>query len=323
MDRIARIREMFHASGLGLEIGPSFNPIVPKSEGFNVEILDYADKDGLLKKYSGSDVDISAIESVDYVSDGRSMLEVIGQKARYDYIVASHVIEHAPDLAGFVSDCAELLKPDGVLVLAVPDKRFCFDALRPLSSLGQVLQAYAENRTRHALSSVFDHQSLFCKRSGVVGWGKSDTGTISFEYDLAYAKKMFDNAAVSGGYVDVHGWVFTPSSFRYIMKGLHDLRLIPLREGDFQESEYFEFFLTFGRDCGGCSVSYLELAERTTAELRSIHVRDQEGETPEIEILQRENVRLHRKIAHLKKYRDRRLKARLSRLYSRFGLDRS
>ena len=36
------IRALFDTSGRGLEIGPSYNPIMPKHRGFKVEIVDHA-----------------------------------------------------------------------------------------------------------------------------------------------------------------------------------------------------------------------------------------------------------------------------------------
>jgi 2-polyprenyl-3-methyl-5-hydroxy-6-metoxy-1,4-benzoquinol methylase len=47
---------------------------------------------------------------------------VIGERHRYDWIVASHVID-VPNLVAFLIDCEALLKPGASLVLAVPDKR--------------------------------------------------------------------------------------------------------------------------------------------------------------------------------------------------------
>jgi hypothetical protein len=49
---------------------------------------------------------------------------------RYSYIVASHVIEHTTDLLGFLVESEKRPRPEGVLVLTVPDKRFAFDVLR-------------------------------------------------------------------------------------------------------------------------------------------------------------------------------------------------
>jgi hypothetical protein len=49
MNRIDRIKSLFDVNKFGLEIGPSFNPIVPKSEGYNVEILDHLNRDQLIQ----------------------------------------------------------------------------------------------------------------------------------------------------------------------------------------------------------------------------------------------------------------------------------
>jgi len=168
MDRKERLLSLFDATGVGLEIGPSFNPLLPKRDGYDVETLDHLSAADLREKYKNASVDLSAIEEVDYLSDGGSIRELIGKPEHYDYIVASHVIEHTTDLLGFVSDCEQLLKRTGLLVLAVPDKRFCFDCLRPCSTSGQILQAHLEQRKRHTPGQVFDEIAYNCLGPGQV-----------------------------------------------------------------------------------------------------------------------------------------------------------
>jgi hypothetical protein len=41
MNRMEILRSFFKVSDFGLEIGPSYNPVAPKSQGYNVETLDY------------------------------------------------------------------------------------------------------------------------------------------------------------------------------------------------------------------------------------------------------------------------------------------
>jgi hypothetical protein len=96
---------MLRLDGYGLEIGPGYNPLVPKAEGFRVETADYTDAEGLRAKYKGNPhVDISRIESVDHVlNEGMTLAEKIGKPEAFDYVVASHVIEHTPDMLGFLS----------------------------------------------------------------------------------------------------------------------------------------------------------------------------------------------------------------------------
>ena len=122
----------------GLEIGPSHSPVAAKREGFNVRVLDHLDAAGLRAKYADHGVDVAAIEEVDYVWSGQPLEELVGE-ARFDWIIASHVIEHVPDLVGFLNSCGRILAPDGLLSLAIPDKRYCFDCQRENTALGRVI----------------------------------------------------------------------------------------------------------------------------------------------------------------------------------------
>jgi SAM-dependent methyltransferase len=123
-DRRDVILRHLDLDGLGLEIGPSHSPLLPKSQGYRVETIDHADANHLREKYRALGQDVGRIEEVDYVSGGGSIFETIGKPGRYDYIVASHVIEHIPDILGFLQDCERLLKPNGHVSLAVPEERF-------------------------------------------------------------------------------------------------------------------------------------------------------------------------------------------------------
>lgn len=49
MSRNQKALSLILKSGLGLEIGPSHNPIAPKSKGYSVHIVDHLDAAGLKK----------------------------------------------------------------------------------------------------------------------------------------------------------------------------------------------------------------------------------------------------------------------------------
>ncbi|KAF0206972.1 MAG: type 11 methyltransferase [Methylocystaceae bacterium] len=273
MDRVTMLRSMLNPDGFGLEIGPSYSPLLPKAEGFNVETLDHADQDALIKKYrSNSQVDWTRIEKVDYVSDGRRITDIIGASQKYDYIVASHVIEHIPDVIGFLQDCEAVLKADGVLVLAVPDKRFCFDVLRPVSTVGQIIQAHLDKRTHHTPGQIFDHVLMVATREGKIVWSTSDTDLIGLMYPKEMAAEALQWAAESAGYNDAHAWQYTPSSFRMLVEMVSELGYVSLKEAQFIETGGFEFFISLSRLGQGCNVSHDELMRRTLQELRAINV---------------------------------------------------
>jgi hypothetical protein len=276
MDRKERIRSMFNPSGAGLEIGPSFNPIVTKGSGARVEILDHATTEQIRAKYAAdrnvTPAQLEQIEEIDYVSDGRSMVDLIGKRECYDYIVASHVIEHTPDMIGFLNDCEALLKPDGVLVLAVPDKRYCFDVLRTLTSIGDLLDAYRDRRTRHTPGAVFDFASSSATRGGAIGWPQTAEGSLTFSNDIAAAFRLFQEVQETDDYRDIHAWRFTPSSFRMIVRNLKEAQVLGLREQEFHPTEGHEFYIALSRSGAGCPHDRLTLAQMALVEERAIIV---------------------------------------------------
>jgi 2-polyprenyl-3-methyl-5-hydroxy-6-metoxy-1,4-benzoquinol methylase len=252
----------------GLEIGPSINPVAAKSEGYNVEIVDHCSKAELVEKYkTHQDVSIHGIEDVDYVWKGESFSDLIRKTKHYDYIIASHLIEHIPDPLGFLRQCELLLKDSARLYLLVPDKRFCFDYFRPIKTTGDVIQAHLEKRTRHTPSAVFDHMAYACRNGTAITWCRKKKDTIEFVHSFREAEELLEGAKSSMEYLDVHGWTFTPSSMRLIIKELNQLYLLGLKEDDFQEDDSFEFLITLSLNGKGCPYSRIELAERINCEL--------------------------------------------------------
>ncbi|GJE16946.1 methyltransferase domain-containing protein [Methylobacterium marchantiae] len=246
------ILSMLKSDGFGLEIGPSYNPLLPKSAGFNIETVDYITQSGLRKKYAGTlNVDIDRIECVDHVTNGQPLAKTIPADRCYDFILASHVIEHTPDLISFLNDCANFLEKEGRLVLAVPDKRFCFDLLQPLTYAGEVLQAHDEKRTRPAPMAIMASIAYDVLRGDAIGWSPQTVGKLRFAGDLDAAVTQAELARQSGDYVDVHCWRFVPSSFRLLIEDLYNLGKIRLRECSFQHQGAHEFFVALTIDGPG------------------------------------------------------------------------
>ncbi|WP_284946551.1 methyltransferase domain-containing protein [Acidisoma cladoniae] len=274
--RTSMLRSMLPLQGAGLEIGPGYNPLVPKSEGFSVETVDYTDQAGLREKYyNNPHVDVERIETVDHVLDGsKTLLEAVGRPEGFSYIVASHVIEHTPDMLAFLKSCEGLLAPQGILLLAVPDKRHCFDVLQPLSSTGAVLQAYFDARTRPTPGAIFDDVAYNAVREGQIGWGPEDRRALTFFASLEAATSALTSARQDPGYRDVHVWRFVPSSFRLIVGDLHEIGELGLREHEFYDSVGNEFYITMSASGQGCPIARLSLAKRALIEQAGILLDD-------------------------------------------------
>jgi predicted SAM-dependent methyltransferase len=267
MDRTGKIFSELSREGFGLEIGPSFRPIAAKRAGFNVETVDHMDRTALVAKYRDHGVDIDAIEEVDYVWRGEPLSELIGKKERYDWIIASHVIEHVPDLVGFLNECETLLKPEGILSLVVPDKRYCFDYLRWPTSVGEVMQASLEKRTMHPPGKIFDYFSQVVSVGGNIAWSAGTMGHVNHVHDMAFARQKFEASRASSEYIDIHTWVFTPSSFRLMMQDLREMNLISFSERGFFDTDGCEFYVSLDRGQRSPHFSRLELGRRVLGEL--------------------------------------------------------
>jgi SAM-dependent methyltransferase len=131
MDRFDRLRQHIDvANGRGLEIGPLASPVVPRTLG-DVYYVDHLATDDLVAKYTGDPkVDERSIVSTDFVWGSNTLAEAVGDLAPFDYVVASHVLEHVPDLVGWLDEVAAVLRPGGRLSLAMPDRRYTFDVRR-------------------------------------------------------------------------------------------------------------------------------------------------------------------------------------------------
>lgn len=251
-----RNEKIFYAiekSGLGLEIGPSYNPIAPKKLGFNIEIADHMDAESLRKKYTAWGVDGGAIEDVDYVIGQNGLFASIGeQRARFDYILASHVIEHVPDIIQFLVDCEKILKVGGTLSLVIPDKNFCFDAIKPLSTTGQILQAHLDRRQRHSPGTIFDAHSLHLTNEGQIVWPNKTPTNLKLMHTMLEAKQITDNYIAGDRYLDVHAWQFSPTSFEFIISNLIELGFISLEIASLFDTDGHEFFFSLRKINNAC-----------------------------------------------------------------------
>lgn len=257
LSRVEKAMYGLQQDGLGLEIGPSHNPIAPKKNGYQVHILDHASADELRAKYAehaAFGVNVDNIEDVDFVWRGQPLPELIGNTSCYDWIIASHVIEHVPDLVSFLKQCEALLKPTGKLSLIIPDRRFCFDFFNRETSTGDVLDAFFEKRTRPTPGKVFEHFANASKRNGTIAWSAEAEGPLEFVHSFAQAKAMWEQAQHSSDYIDVHCWRFTQVSFRLLISDLRSLGLIGLGATNEFDTCGCEFYVTMGKDTAATQI---------------------------------------------------------------------
>jgi SAM-dependent methyltransferase len=250
--RRARIVSRINPSSQeGLEIGPLFSPIVTKAEASGkVWYVDYATADLLKEKYlNDPNVRVDEIVDVDYLWGQHSLSELVDGK-QFDYVIASHVIEHVPDMLGWLDEAAQVLKDKGVLSLAVPDKRYSFDILRELSTMGMLLEAHLLHRRRPGPREIFDHFSLASKVDVGAAWaGQLDRAKLERHHELDQAFALVQKGFQTQQYQDVHVNTFTPGSFLDLLEMAARLDLLGFAVVDFYDTarNSLEFFVSLER----------------------------------------------------------------------------
>jgi SAM-dependent methyltransferase len=154
--RTSIIRKHFDPEGARiLEIGALNSPTFTKNK-YRVEYADYASKAELAEgNKTNPRYAIDGLVDVDHVIAGRQYHEIIRNK--FDIIVANHVVEHVPDVLGWLHDLGQVLVPNGIVFLSVPDRRFTFDIARRESNFIDLLRPHINRQVKPDFFNLLDH----------------------------------------------------------------------------------------------------------------------------------------------------------------------
>ena len=225
IDRVKRLLGYAKLEGCGLEIGPLDKPLVPRDGKNTIYYADYSPQETLRERSQANvDVDCEKIPVIDFVTPNVASYSNIA--LRFDYIIASHVIEHTPDVLGWIEALLKLLKEDGRLILAIPDRRYMFDYYRSESTFGEALEAYLERRERPSVRQAFDGHGGARKVDTIALW--SGAPEVMPEPYFP-AKTVFEIAKQSfetKSHTDCHCWVFTIDSFLSLLERSKELGIL-------------------------------------------------------------------------------------------------
>lgn len=244
--RAAVVEGLDLAHQRGIEIGALDKPLISRADG-PVLYVDYMDAPSLKMRWRHNpQIKPHRIE-VDRVWRDKPLLEVMGPDAPLDYVVAAHVIEHAPNMIGWLAQIHDTLRDGGELRLVIPDKRFTFDTLRRVSSLPELVVAHLEKATKPTALCVLDCLLHAAEVSAAQAWlgdlnvkpGRSFTDAVEF------ARRVVEDGVDQ----DVHCWVFTPYSFADVMAHLAAEGWVQFACTSFHDTPVnsLEFFVTARR----------------------------------------------------------------------------
>ncbi len=125
--------------GRGIEIGALQNPLWVSAHA-SVRYVDRMPADQLLVHYQ--EFVAGGLLEPDIIDDGER-LETLAD-AGQDFVIANHFIEHMENPILALSNMMRVLKERGILYMAIPDKRYTFDAERPSTPFEHLLRDYRE-----------------------------------------------------------------------------------------------------------------------------------------------------------------------------------
>ncbi len=126
-----------YIKGTGIEIGALHHPLhVP--EYAIVRYVDRLSVQQLRKQYP--ELNQVPLVNVDIITDGETLNAIEGFSQ--DFVIANHFLEHCQNPLLAIENMLRVLKQDGILFVAIPDKRYTFDIDRPVTTFQHLEDDY-------------------------------------------------------------------------------------------------------------------------------------------------------------------------------------
>jgi SAM-dependent methyltransferase len=143
--------------GEGIEVGPGSNPF-PLPSGATVRYVDRWTSAEARALYP--ELPAAEFPEPDVVSNfDVDRLDAFASGS-LDFVIASHVLEHLADPLGFLVEIHRVLRPGGVAIVLLPDRRRTFDRTRPPTPLEHLIEEHANGVTRVADEHIEEFLTL-------------------------------------------------------------------------------------------------------------------------------------------------------------------
>jgi SAM-dependent methyltransferase len=211
----------------GLEIGACDLPTVPREAG-KCEFADFRSAEEMSRLWN---LQLETVMPVQYILKRDTKVHHQIDK-KFDYVVLCHVIEHIPNMIGYIKDLHNLLKTGGVMLIVCPDKRRTPDASRPSTTIEHLLDDYYNDCYYPSLEHILE-------------FGKTWFDELK-QKSLRSAKEFYEwgSQNFESGLADAHCHVWTDEEFftqiQYLIDGeiLDGLKII---DKSYNDPLYNEF----------------------------------------------------------------------------------
>lgn len=124
-----------YIKGKGIEIGALCHPLPTDAD---VTYVDRFNRKGLHEQYPN--ISLTEIVKTDVVDDGELLADF--ESNSQDFVIANHFLEHCKNPLKTIENWVRVLKQDGVIFCAIPDKETSFDKDRDVTTLEHLIEEY-------------------------------------------------------------------------------------------------------------------------------------------------------------------------------------
>jgi SAM-dependent methyltransferase len=175
IDASERQRIARHLAGDGIEVGPGGQPF-PVPPGARVRYVDRwrADEARALYPEVAGETFLEPDVITNFDVDRLGAFSTCS----LDFVIASHVLEHLADPLGFLVEMHRVLRPGGLAIVLLPDRRRTFDRSRPPTPLEHLIEDHA-CRVRRVHDDHIEEFLEFADKGALSaalagGWTKDD-----------------------------------------------------------------------------------------------------------------------------------------------------
>lgn len=91
-------------------------------------------------------------KGIQYISEATDLNLI--QNSKYEFILSAHCLEHVANPLKAIEEWIRVLKRDGLLLLVLPKKEYCFDHNRLTTEFSHLLKDYQNNTTENDLTHL-------------------------------------------------------------------------------------------------------------------------------------------------------------------------
>jgi hypothetical protein len=231
-----------NASSQALEIAPFYDPFL-KKVNYIVDYTDYTTTEELKIRASKipnfGEVDVPAVDFV--WSPGKELKDCVPQGREYDFVVASHVLEHVPNPLGWLNEVLSVSREGCCIALFLPDRRMSNDFFRRETDFAQLMQLWIEQPVTPTPGQIFDCLEHSFATPGTSSLRFESRDNPVYPVDRYYSDDETIETAIfaynESQYIDVHCTVWTPSNATALLERAVDAGVLNVHIAGVEEDE--------------------------------------------------------------------------------------